>query len=437
MLEYFTALRGVRRARTFVAVVAALAALLAACSTPTAEELDALVLAGDETVIDATGRGQAQVVSGEITIRLSTKRKVEQVDFYVDDPSRSGDPYHQDYRAPFMVTIDTTELANGEHRLSADVWSRAGRRLKLSRYEARFVVDNPTQGTPPTEQPRPEEPKPQPQPEPQPEPEPQPQPEPQPEPEPEPTPQPQPKPPTGVGPQDILWYADHETGSLSQWTAGGCGGEYNNSPADSTVSTRYAKDGRYSAAMTIQNVKGDQGTRLFRWCESQKNTELYYGVWMYFPESFRPDGGWWNVFQFKSKTPSKNDPFFVLNVSNSGSGMRFYLYDWQQRRSYNQSAATIPVGRWVHVEVRYRSSPNTDGSITVWQDGQKIFDISGVRTRYSDGDTQWSVNNYAAGITPDPATIYIDDATISRVRVGPETVLADLVRDMNRLASLE
>ena len=225
---------------------------------------------------------------------------------------------------------------------------------------------------------------------------------------------------------DILWFADHRTGDLSQWVADSCGGPSNNRGASVGVSSRYAKSGDHSMALTISDVHGDQGARMFRFCESEGRDELYYGVWMYFPETFVPTGGWWNVFQYKSNTSSVSDPFFIVNVKNVNGVMSFYLYDWQERVTYNQSKLTIPVGEWVHLEARYKSSGGEDGSISVWQDGVLLFDVAGVRTRYADGNTLWSVNNYASSIRPDPATIYMDDATISRVRVGPDTDIATL-----------
>ena len=222
-------------------------------------------------------------------------------------------------------------------------------------------------------------------------------------------------------PNDVIWFADHEDGSLGQWSSGSCGGQFNSGGGRSSVTDRVSRTGDYAAQATIANVNGDQGVRLFRWCESQRNDELYYSTWYYIPQQFNTVAGWWNIFQFKSKTPNTNDPFFILNVGNrSNGGMHFYLYDWQRERSYTQNAMDIPVGRWFHVEVYYKSAGDNSGAITVWQDGVEIFDVQNVQTRYPNGDTQWALTNYTSRISPDPATIYLDDAAISRSRLGPE-----------------
>jgi hypothetical protein len=80
----------------------------------------------------------------------------------------------------------------------------------------------------------------------------------------------------------------------------------------------------------------------------------------------------------------------------------------------------------VHFEVFLRQSKDFDGQVIFWQDGIKIFDFQNVRTSYNNptynswnASNEWAVNNYSDGISPSPATIYIDDAVISTYRVGP------------------
>lgn len=244
---------------------------------------------------------------------------------------------------------------------------------------------------------------------------------------------------SGPGPAaaagDVLATVDHETGDLSQWSSEYCGGIYNTGSGVASASRAVAHSGNYSARLSISGADGstgNQAVRMFRWCEAQKYTEAYYSVWYYFPQRYTPRD-WWNVFQFKSKTPSRNDPFFILNVGNRSNGaMHFYLFDWVQRNSYSQSVADIPVGRWFHVEAYYRSSATKDGQITLWQDGVKLFDVNGVQTRYSDGDTEWSVNNYTDGISPADVTIYADDAVISTTRTGGAPIASSVMAPIQR-----
>lgn len=43
----------------------------------------------------------------------------------------------------------------------------------------------------------------------------------------------------------------------------------------------------------------------------------------------------------------------------------------------------------------------------------RLWDMQSVRTKYANGNQEWSVSNYSNGLTPNPVTLYIDDAVIS------------------------
>ena len=64
--------------------------------------------------------------------------------------------------------------------------------------------------------------------------------------------------------------------------------------------------------------------------------------------------------------------------------------------------------------------PITRPEIIVWQDGVELFNVNNIRTRYpaSNGANAWLVANYSDIITPNPTTIYIDDAAVSTVGIG-------------------
>jgi hypothetical protein len=218
--------------------------------------------------------------------------------------------------------------------------------------------------------------------------------------------------------QNLLWSAGMENGNMSEWSLNGCGGEFNSGVSHSEASTDVALSGSYSAKMSIGTPSApESGVRLFRWCESQRNQELYYSAWYFFPQHYVAPN-WWSIMQWKSKTSSRNDPFFMLDIGNRSDGTMYpYLYDWQRRRSYG-GAASIPVGRWFQVEAFYRCAADNTGRVTIWQDGQLVFDVSGLSTRYSDGDCEWAVINYSDRVDPDPTIIYADDAAIGISRIG-------------------
>lgn len=240
----------------------------------------------------------------------------------------------------------------------------------------------------------------------------------------------------------VLWSADMESNAspgpdLGQWYSPACcnannagGGLYSSGAASGGPSFDYnhTTGGQYSAMLKIGATSGTptNGARLFRWMEPQTNADLYYRTWYYFPQTYTPNGNpaFWNVFQWKSNgTVEGNNPFFILNVGNRAptdpnpGAMFFYLYDQYTQTSYAPlSYINIPVGGWTHVEAHYVCAGNTTGHVTFWEDGTEIFDVSGVQTRYVDGDCQWIVNNYSNSLATNPpssyATIYVDDAAI-------------------------
>jgi hypothetical protein len=218
----------------------------------------------------------------------------------------------------------------------------------------------------------------------------------------------------------VLWSADHETGDMSQWYQADCGGEFNSGVSNSEASTDVGFSGSYSAKATISTPNyPESGGRLFRWCEPRDNVDTYYSAWYFFPQTYIAPN-WWDIMQWKSKTSTLNDPFFILNVGNRvDDSMYIYMYDWQREESYGQNTVNLPVGQWVQLEAYLHCAADSSGRVMIWQDGQLLFDVSGVTTRYSDGDCEWSINNYSDLVDPEPTTIYIDDAAIGLSRIGP------------------
>ncbi|WP_143302346.1 hypothetical protein, partial [Candidatus Entotheonella palauensis] len=133
----------------------------------------------------------------------------------------------------------------------------------------------------------------------------------------------------------ILWSADHEEGSLYDWhyedehDAGGGIFNTGGDEVEAIASPEVVHSGQFAAKATITNAtraqNGSRAVRLMRWTDapwSEGGTFFpdvaYYSVWMYFPlmynpnklEAFDPgDGGWWNVFQFKSNDSNSRNPF--------------------------------------------------------------------------------------------------------------------------------
>ncbi len=233
-----------------------------------------------------------------------------------------------------------------------------------------------------------------------------------------------------------------ETGSTSEWSANGGGGLFNSGTYEAVATSELAHTGANSLRARIW-TPGESGVRAFRWSEARSNRSLYYSVWMYIPTNYTltadPNTGqFWNLFQFKSRTPdsSRIDPLWSLNAAPDGAGALYLRAGWgwggatlSGPRATDgvggkwfepATRRSLPVGRWFHLQAMLHQSKDFDGRLTFWQDGVQLLDLTGVRTSYVNcnynswcADNEWSVNHYSDGLSPNPATIYIDDASIA------------------------
>ncbi len=264
---------------------------------------------------------------------------------------------------------------------------------------------------------------------------------------------------------NVLWSADNEENDFSDWEDYGTehymsgGGIYTTGDAGDynySHSTTYKYSGSKGVGLTINNafqsLNGDKAVRFMRWCDKPWDQDgqffpddAYYSVWMYFPYSYNAnkyapwdpgDGGWWDVFQFKSRNGEGSQPIVVLNVDhNDATGdMSFSLHHKTYPNFYSSNHTTtvypqstpIPVGQWIHIEAHFVRRTNNTGKVTVWQDGIQIFNIENIVTKLDsdpDADNSWATTNYTDHIIGGPvdgsSTIYIDDAIVATEAIYP------------------
>lgn len=242
---------------------------------------------------------------------------------------------------------------------------------------------------------------------------------------------------------DILWKEDHEGSKLSwdgtgePWATGNYSYGVVSSPAHSGTKAIYS---------TIDTSAGASGVR---WAQRQVTggailpTEAYYSSWVYFPEVF--DSDWYMLMQWKTETDHCcSNPMYSVNLDRDGNKLRAHLHsfvdvngEFSPNGSYADVAPiTFPTGQWVHLEAYYRWDKSlTGGAVTVWQDGVEILGITGKRTQtdveYGSYPRQWAVNAYGENLNPNPHTMFIDDAAISRSRLSA-ALSTSIAGDFNR-----
>jgi hypothetical protein len=226
-----------------------------------------------------------------------------------------------------------------------------------------------------------------------------------------------------VPPPTIVWFADHERGDLSQWTAGGAatgGGQYG---AGQTEASRdHPHGGSYAAKFTIDTTDGgDHTARLFR---RMVSGAAYYSAWFFFPQLYIPET-WWSIFLFRAQR-DPNDINTYLNLWDldverpDGGSLSLSFYN-HVTKEFTRSMAPppIPIGQWVHIEAFFHYVAPDQTRITVWQDGVQVFDLTGLGQPPATS-FYWSIGNGSDGLIPRVSTIYVDDAAIATgSRLGP------------------
>jgi hypothetical protein len=230
---------------------------------------------------------------------------------------------------------------------------------------------------------------------------------------------------------DLLWVSTFEEGSFGEWTDPGGGGPTAAvAPNAVEPSTEQAHHGGYSAKLTIATTTPDVQALTCLMRKSGLPEEAYYSAWYYVPVPVTV-GTYWTIFKLRTRTvaddPATEGELYDANIrSEPGGQLTFWIFDHRIGNQISQVIPdmAVPVGQWFQVEAFYRNAQDTTGRATFWLDGQLIADVTGMAM----GPTpwiEWDACNIGENLSPTTAIIYVDDAAISRSRVGPDGVLED------------
>lgn len=217
-----------------------------------------------------------------------------------------------------------------------------------------------------------------------------------------------------LGSEPPVWQADHETGDLSQWSAGeGDAGVMLATAGMLTVQGDQVHSGTSAVLATITTVDGLSFAQLKH---RQVPQDAHFGAWFYIPKRYTILG-YWNLFEFQGLAYPSIDTTetTVWSVDLRGGGdtdMTWYLWDNTRGVEYSPEAPlAAPVGRWFRIEAFVHQATDASGRIAVWIDGTKLADVSGVPTVPTLW-LGWSVGSASNAIAEDPVEVYLDDATI-------------------------
>jgi hypothetical protein len=226
--------------------------------------------------------------------------------------------------------------------------------------------------------------------------------------------------PVDLGPDpDFVWWSDHETGDLSDWQRGGTdfGSTYVQG-GELTVTADVARSGTRALRSTVV-TPGSAAAQISR--AEIAAPAAYYGAWFLLPDAAQP-ATFWVFFSFHARAAPGNDvPVWDLKLASPGPELQLLRHDTGDLAPLTH--VPVPVGRWFQVEAFYRPAADANGRLQIWLDGTPIYDLAGVPTapaNAAEAPVTWSVGSITDGLTPTPATLYVDDAYVSKRRLGPE-----------------
>ena len=218
----------------------------------------------------------------------------------------------------------------------------------------------------------------------------------------------------------LLWWTDHETGDLSDWLGKSePGGFVLTSGSSVDVVEGIARSGTHALRVT------DEDPTQRNYPLAARNGPLPAGVytsaWYYLPQTLHPLSYWWFVL-YRSRHPPYDSQSFRdeirLSFTNRADGSMGCVLLTQELGTIEPLVSReIPVARWFHIETYLRATDGSDGELKVWQDGEQIFQVSGkmMETTWA----EWMTGGVVDGLTTDANELYIDDAAISKQRLGP------------------
>ncbi len=224
---------------------------------------------------------------------------------------------------------------------------------------------------------------------------------------------------------NVIWSANHESGTFEEWTSGDAGAGYAVGDASSfAVVTERSRSGTHSVKVTSPATGSDAIAGLYRHWNTL--SEAYFGVWYYVPQPYET-ASYWTIMQFSPSPPSAppSGTSMDLNLRGLPNG-QLALEIVEQRQAYLRwplaiPTPVVPIARWFQIETRFRSATDETGFLKVWLDGHLVYDLEDRVTNLGD-DVYFTPCNAINSASPTPTEIYFDDVIVSRTRITPDGV---------------
>lgn len=214
---------------------------------------------------------------------------------------------------------------------------------------------------------------------------------------------------------DVIWEAGLETGDTSEWSEADQGGVYVANDAEVRVRGDHVRSGDYALEATLISVGQNLPQAMLLRDLDQR--EGYYSAYYCLQESY--DTSYWVIMKFRGDGPflgnTETADRFDIDLSTSDVDGQLHLQLDEHGGDSELSAIPVPINQWFRIEAFYKSTPEDDGRLIVWQDGVRVFDI-GERPTAPSSFVSFGVGVAAWRVSPLPASIWIDDVSVYDVQ---------------------
>ena len=176
------------------------------------------------------------------------------------------------------------------------------------------------------------------------------------------------------------------------------------------------RTGRFAAAFTV-NGNTTTADRSQARCVRQGALprSATYGAYYRIPKRQTSDG-FWNLFHFRGIVPGGDlHPLWDVSIVNDSDGslklLVRNLIKIPNEASTIVGVPALPIDEWVHIEFQLTRSAQANGSVTLRQDGEIIYQKLNLITDDTESG-EWYLGNYAKTLVPTLSTIYVDDVSI-------------------------
>ncbi len=218
---------------------------------------------------------------------------------------------------------------------------------------------------------------------------------------------------------DFVFFTDHESGDLSDWNARGT--TWEDAGGTLALVSSPTRSGRFAVdASVVAQPMGTQSAAFLFANDLPENA--YFSAWFYLSAAASASY-YWAFFKLAAQQPPPSDSsqeIWVLDVApgaSGASGATLRLYSDVYPDQVLDASPALPIGRWFQVEAFVRAPTPDEGELRIWVDGSEVFEHHGATLPTT--TVTWVIGSGADGLEAPGASLFIDDAAVTRRRLGP------------------